>query len=56
MFLQIGLVIYLGNVINKANIIYSSLIKCKQVTKSVLAAELYGMTHGFDIGAIIQLV
>ena len=54
MLSQIGYVIYLVDATNKANIIHWSLIKCKQITQSVLAAELYGMAHGFDIGAIIK--
>jgi len=31
------------------------LIKCKRVTRSVLALELYVIAHGFDIGAVIKL-
>jgi len=31
-----------------------SLIKCKRVTRRVLASELYGLAHGFDIGAAIR--
>ena len=54
MLSQIGYVICLADATNKANIIYWSLIKCKRVTRSVLAAELYGMAHGFDIGAVIK--
>ena len=38
----------------KANIIYWSLIKCKRVIKSVLALKLYGIAHGFNIGAVIK--
>jgi hypothetical protein len=30
------------------NIIHWNSIKCKRVTRSVLASELYGMVHGFD--------
>jgi hypothetical protein len=52
--LQIGFVIILADKHNKANIIHWSLIKCKRVTQSVLASELYGIAHGFDIGAIIK--
>jgi hypothetical protein len=33
---------------------YWSLIKCKRVTKSVLASELYAIAHGFNIGAVIK--
>jgi len=40
--------------LDKANIIYWSLIKCKRVTKSVLALKLYGIVHSFDIGVVIK--
>ena len=32
------------------------LINCKRVTRSVLAAKLYGMAHGFDIEAVIKAI
>jgi len=51
---QIGYVLILVDALNKANIVYWSLIKCKRVTRSVLALELYSIAHGFDIGAIIK--
>ena len=51
---QIGYVICLANATSKANIIHWSLIKCKQVTRSILASELYGMAHRFDIGVVIK--
>ena len=51
---QIGYVIVLADGGNKANIIHWSLIKCKRVTRSVLASELYSMAHGFDAGAVIK--
>jgi len=51
---QIGYVLVLSDGSNKANIIHWSSIKCKRVTRSVLASELYGMTHGFDIGTAIK--
>ncbi|KAF1965810.1 hypothetical protein BU23DRAFT_584815 [Bimuria novae-zelandiae CBS 107.79] len=35
------------------NIIHYSLIKCKRVTRSVLASKIYGMVNGFDIGIAI---
>ena len=53
---QIGYVICLANVTNKANIIHWSLIKYKSVTRSVLAAELYGMAHGFDIEIVLKVM
>ena len=51
---QIGYVIVLADAMKKANIIHWSSVKCKRVTRSVLASELYGMAHGFDIGAAIK--
>ena len=50
---QIGYVICLADS-TRANIIHWSSVKCKRVTRSVLAAELYGMAHGFDIGAVLK--
>jgi hypothetical protein len=51
---QIGFVIALADKNNKANILHWSSLKCKRVTRSVLASELYGMVHGFDIGAVLK--
>jgi len=51
---QIGYVLVLADASNKANIVHWSSVKCKRVTRSVLAPELYGMAHGFDIGAAIK--
>lgn len=51
---QIGFIVCLADSTNKANIIHWSSIKCKRVTRSVLAAELYGMAHRFDIGVVIK--
>ena len=53
---QIGFIIALADLINKANIVYWSFIMCKRVIKSVLALELYTMAHGFDIGAILKSI
>ncbi|TAQ90470.1 hypothetical protein B7494_g1202 [Chlorociboria aeruginascens] len=54
LFSQIGYVIVLADGESKCNIIHWSSIKCKRVTKSVLASELYRMAHGFDIAAILK--
>ncbi len=51
---QIGYVLVLADGKGKANILHWSSIKCKIVTRSILASELYRMTHGFDIGASIK--
>ncbi|KAI1007171.1 hypothetical protein K3495_g1047 [Podosphaera aphanis] len=52
---QIGFVMVLADKNNKANIIHWSSTKCKRITRSVLAAELYGIANGFDIGTSIKL-
>jgi hypothetical protein len=38
----------------QGNIIHWSSTKCKRVTRSVLASELYGMTTGFDSGIALS--
>ena len=53
---QIGDIICLADATNKANIIHWSSMKCKRVTRSVQAAELYRMAHGFDIGVVIKAI
>ena len=56
LLLQIGYILVLVDIINKANIIYWSLIKYKRVTRSVLALKLYAMAYKFDISAVIKLI
>jgi len=51
---QIGYVIVLADNNDQANILHWSSVKCKRITRSVLASELYGMAHGFDTGAAIK--
>ncbi|EED11471.1 hypothetical protein TSTA_007610 [Talaromyces stipitatus ATCC 10500] len=51
---QISFVIVLADAVNNANIVHWSSIKCKRVTRSVLASELYAMVHGFDSAASIK--
>lgn len=51
---QIGYVIALADSGKRANILHWSSIKCKRVTRSVLASELYGMAHGYDIAVAIK--
>jgi hypothetical protein len=50
---QIGYILVLADGTN-ANILHWSSTKCKRVTRSVLASELYAMAHGFDIGASVK--
>jgi hypothetical protein len=52
---QIGYVICLTDDIH-TNLIHWSSIKCKRVIRSVLAAELYAMTNGFDVEAVIKSI
>jgi hypothetical protein len=52
--LQIGYILVLVDIINKANIMHWSSIKCKRITRSVLASKLYIIAHGFNIGAAIK--
>jgi hypothetical protein len=51
---QIGFIIIFTDQNQSVNILHWSSIKCKQVTRSVLASELYALAHGFDIGAVIK--
>lgn len=51
---QIGYVIVLADGANNANILHWSSTKCKRITRSVLASEVYGMAHGFDAAAAIK--
>jgi hypothetical protein len=55
---QLGFIVVLANEITRTssefeilgNIIHWNSSKCKRVTRSVLASELYGMMNGFDAG------
>lgn len=38
----------------KGNTLHWSSTKCKRVTRSVLASEIYGMVSGFDLGTVIS--
>lgn len=58
---QIGFIIILANEQTgeneftlSGNIIHWSSVKCKRVTRSVLASELYAMVHGIDIAIAIS--
>ena len=53
---QIGYVIALADDEDNTNILHWSSTKCKRVTRSTLASELYGMVNGFDIGAAIKKI
>jgi hypothetical protein len=51
---QIGYIITLADKDNNANIIHWSSTKCKRVTRSILASELYGMASGFDMAVAVK--
>ena len=38
----------------KGNILHYSSTKCKRVTRSILASEIYGMVNGFDLGLALM--
>lgn len=51
---QIGYVIVLADANGNANILHWSSTKCKRITGSVLASELYALANGFDVAATIR--
>jgi hypothetical protein len=51
---QIGYVLVLADDNNNCNIIHWSSVKCKRVTRSVIASELYAMVHGFDTTCVLK--
>jgi hypothetical protein len=51
---QIGYILVLADSSKRANTIHWSSIKCKRVTRSVLASELYSMAYGFNIGGSVK--
>ncbi len=53
LFSQIDYVIYLVDS-KYVNIVHWSSIKCKRVTRSVLAAELYALAHDFDFDVALK--
>ncbi len=52
---QIDYVVCLTNDVH-ANLIHWSSIKCKCITRSVLAIELYAMINDFDVEAVIKSI
>ncbi len=53
LFSQIDYVICLADS-KHANIVHWSSVKCKRVTRSVLAAELYALAHDFDLDVVFK--
>lgn len=50
---QIGFIIVLGDNKN-CNILHWSSTKCKRITRSILASELYAMVAGFDAACVLK--
>jgi hypothetical protein len=48
--------VILANKDNNTNILHWLSTKCKRVTRSVLASELYVISHGFDISASLKSI
>jgi hypothetical protein len=53
---QIGYVICLSDSINIVNILHWFSVKCKRVTRNVLATELFAMIHGFDVDSVLKAI
>ncbi|KAF1982086.1 hypothetical protein K402DRAFT_341256, partial [Aulographum hederae CBS 113979] len=51
---QIGYVIVLADKDGNANMIHWQSVKCRRVTRSVLASELYVLSLGFDVAATLR--
>jgi hypothetical protein len=51
-----GYILALANTAQNANIIHWLSTKCRRVTRSVLASELYSIVYGFDMGAIVKSI
>ncbi len=56
LFSQIDYVICLADSINTMNILHWFSIKCKWVTRNVLAIELFAMIHDFDVDSILKAI
>ena len=56
LLLQIGYILVLIDLLNKANTIYWSLVKYKRITKSILASKLYTIAYSFNINVIIKAI
>ena len=49
-----GALLVAANADNNTNILHQVLVKCKRVTRSVLASKLLGIVHGFDIIYLVK--
>jgi hypothetical protein len=53
---QIDYVICLADATHAANILYWSSVKCKRITRSVLAVKLFAMIHDFDVDFVFKVI
>ncbi len=53
---QIGFVLVLADIAGNTNILHQTLIKCKRVTRSILASELYAIVYRFDTSTLIKSI
>ncbi|KAI0994902.1 hypothetical protein K3495_g13278 [Podosphaera aphanis] len=51
---QMGYLIILADEYDNCNVIHWASIKCKLITRSVIASELYAMSHGFDVASVLK--
>ena len=52
---QLGFITTLMDKNNTCNIVHYGSVKCKRVTRSALASELYAMVHGFDQSYVVKV-
>ncbi len=53
---QTDYVICLFDSINTTNILHWFSVKCKRMTRSVLATELFAMIHDFDVSSVLKII
>ena len=51
---QLGVVVIVVDASNTANIIHYGSQKCRRVTRSVMAAEVLALVHGFDTAFVVK--
>ena len=51
---QIGFLLVLADGSNNANILHYGSSRCKRITRSVMAAEVHGLIHGFDAAYVTR--
>lgn len=51
---QMGYILLLADASNKCNIVHYGSLRCRRVTRSVMAAELLSLVYGFDSAYIVK--